>query len=80
MINCSYYSFLIQFILTLAHDGSGKGAALVAAVAERMMDKRANIIMSNNMNNNIEETTPSTGLKKAESDVEMSSYRNAVGS
>ncbi|BFY98397.1 hypothetical protein BsWGS_01437 [Bradybaena similaris] len=30
----------IQFKLMLSHDGSGKGAALVAAVANRMLDKK----------------------------------------
>ena len=66
--------------MTLAHDGSGKGAALVAAVAERMMNKHASIIKTNNMNNNMEERTTDPGLKKVESDVEMSSYGNTVGS
>ena len=73
-----HFFYLLQFSLTLAHDGSGKGAALVAAVAERMMDKQANIIKANNMNNNMEETTSNTGLKKVESDVEMSSYGNTI--
>ena len=66
--------------MTLAHDGSGKGAALVAAVAKRMKDKPANIIKANNMNNNMEETTTNTGLKRVESDVEMSSCGYTVGS
>lgn len=29
-----------KFKLTLSHDGSGKGAALVAAVATRLLDKK----------------------------------------
>ena len=31
--------FLFQFHLMLSEDGSGKGAALVAAVAERMANE-----------------------------------------
>lgn len=31
---------ILQFKLTLSHDGSGKGAALVAAVATRLLDKK----------------------------------------
>ncbi len=77
-------SCCLQFKLALAHDGSGKGAALVAAVAKRMMDAQ-----NHNINNNLEQqqqeqpfpqqqTTsgfPSNlPLRKIDSDVEMSQY------
>ena len=36
--------FFFQFKLQLSHDGSGKGAALVAAVSTRLMDSKLNIL------------------------------------
>ena len=35
--------FTLQFRLMLSHDGSGKGAALVAAVAHRVEMERKNL-------------------------------------
>lgn len=49
MINC-YLS--VQFRLMLSHDGSGKGAALVAAVADRVLQqkKQQQQALANGMN------------------------------
>lgn len=47
---------MLQFNLTLAHDGSGKGAALVAAVSQRMLQEKNSNEENNNM---VVETTPS---------------------
>lgn len=35
MGKCHYKTFLLQFDLMLSEDGSGRGAALVAAVASK---------------------------------------------
>lgn len=35
-----YFPVSFQFKLMLSHDGSGKGAALVAAVANRLLEKK----------------------------------------
>ena len=68
-IKYKIYFGVFQFNLTLAHDGSGKGAALVAAVAKRMMETHttANII-----NNNMVDSFSGKQTKKGNSDVEMS--------
>ena len=44
IITFSYFSF--QFKLQLSHDGSGKGAALVAAVAMRLRDQKKDLMTS----------------------------------
>ena len=44
--------FIFQFRLMLSHDGSGKGAALVAAVANRMLnEKKKEQSVQNDMEN-----------------------------
>lgn len=39
--------FFLQFRLELSHDGSGKGAALVAAVAIRLREEKKEIVVDN---------------------------------
>ena len=45
-------TFLFQFKLALSHDGSGKGAALVAAVAMRLRDMKKKQEISYDMSEN----------------------------
>ncbi len=67
-----YCALIFQFKLTLAHDGSGKGAALVAAVAQRTRYQRDNSVTNDNTNttnNNIEsdKITDSINMIKVDS-------------
>ena len=75
LFNMTAFLFQFQFSLTLAHDGSGKGAALVAAVEKRMTDEQTEVSKTNNMNNNTRETmNTDIEIKKTNSDEEMRPY------